>query len=51
MDHRAYHSTEILSPTNLVVWGGEQDGLPYVHYNEDKRRITSKLDVLNLKTF
>ena len=51
MDHRVFHCTEILSPTKLVVWGGEQDGLPLKHYDEDKIRITSKLDVFNLKTF
>ena len=50
MNSRVYHCTEILSSTNLIVWGGDQDGLPRVHDSDEKRRITTKLDMLDLST-
>ena len=50
MNSRAYHCTEILSSTNLIVWGDNQDGLPIVHDSDEKRRITTKLDILDLST-
>ena len=49
MGGRTNHSTEILGG-DLYLWGGYQEGLPYVHDNEEKRSITTKVDVFSLST-
>ena len=47
MEYRTNHSTEILGG-DLYLWGGYQEGLPFVHDNEKKRSITRKVDVFSL---
>ena len=48
---RLYHSSVVLPGQNrLVLWGGVQDGLPWVHDSEEKRSVTTKLSVLNLSS-
>ena len=49
MKRRAKHSTVIISD-RLYCWGGEHDDLPMVHYNDEKRKFTSSVDVLQLPT-
>ena len=49
LEYRAYHSTEILGG-DLYLWGGYQEGLPQVHDSEEKRFITTKVDVFSLPT-
>ena len=52
MNSRAYHST-ILVTNKLYGWGGDQKDLPrpLVHDSEDKRKITSTVDIFELSTF
>ena len=44
---RTGHSTVIINNT-LYCWGGDQEDLPYVHDNEEKRKITSSIDLCHL---
>ena len=46
LEYRRFHSTEILGG-DLYIWGGDQEGLPRVHDNEEKRSITTKVDVFS----
>ena len=46
---RHYHSTNIVGDY-LYMWGGDIDGLPNVHDNEDKRRMTSVIELFHLPT-
>ena len=52
MNWRAYHST-ILVRNKLYCWGGNQKDLPrpLVHDSEDKRKITSTVNLFELATF
>ena len=50
MNGRAEHST-ILVRNKLYCWGGDQKNLPLVHDSEDKRKITSSVDIFQLETF
>ena len=45
---RTHHSSIVLGMDDVIIWGGDQDGLPLVHGNEKKRSVISRLDVLNL---
>ena len=47
---RCYHSTVVIKDS-IYCWGGNQKNLPKVHDNEDKRQITSSVDVFHLPTF
>ena len=49
LGYRTYHSSEILGD-DLIIWGGNQEGLPRVHDSVIKQLITTNLDVLNLST-
>ena len=51
MNWRSNHST-ILVRNKLYCWGGEQKDLPkpLVHDGEDKRKITSSVDIFQLET-
>ena len=49
MKWRTEHSTVLISD-RLYCWGGYQKGLPIVHYNDEKRRFTSSVDIFNLPT-
>ena len=35
---------------NLYLWGGESDDLPHVHSSEEKRRVTSHIQIYNITT-
>ena len=50
MGWRSQHSTVVINST-LYCWGGYQEDLPYVHDNEEKRKITSSIDLFHLPTF
>ena len=50
MGWRTGHSTVVINNT-LYCWGGEQKDLPIVHDNEEKRKITSSIDLFHLPTF
>ena len=47
---RVNHST-ILVRNKLYCWGGDQNDLPLVHDSEDKRKITSTVNVFEFSTF
>ena len=46
---RSHHSTHIVDDY-LYMWGGDIDGLPSVHDNEVKRRMTSVIELFHLPT-
>ena len=46
---RDAHSTHIVGDY-LYMWGGDIDGLPSVHDNEVKRRMTSVIELFHLPT-
>ena len=46
---RSDHSTHIVGDY-LYMWGGNIDGLPEVHDNEVKHRMTSVIEILHLST-
>ena len=46
---RARHST-IVNIDRLYCWGGKQNNLPLVHYNDKKTKFTSSVDIFNLPT-
>ena len=50
MGWRTEHSTVIINNI-LYCWGGNQEDLPNVHDNEEKRKITSSIDLFLLPTF
>ena len=49
MKWRARHST-LVNSDRLYCWGGEQEGLPMVHYNDEKRKFTLSVDIFHLPT-
>ena len=49
MKWRTHHSTAVNSH-RLYCWGGYQEDLPMVHYNDEKRKCTSSVDILRLPT-
>ena len=50
MGCRTDHSTVVIN--NIVYcWGGNQEDLPKVHDNEEKRKITSSIDLFHFPTF
>ena len=49
MEWRAEHSTAV-NRDKLYCWGGVQKGLPMVHYNDEKRKFTTSVDILHLPT-
>ena len=50
MGWRSEHSTVVINNI-LYCWGGNQEELPYVHDSEEKRKITSSIDLFHLQTF
>ena len=50
MGWRTHHSTVVINNI-LYCWGGDKKNLPYVHDNEEKRKITSSIDLFHLPTF
>ena len=49
MKWRARHST-IVNNHRLYCWGGDQEDLPMIHYNDEKRKFTSSVDTFHLPT-
>ena len=49
MKWRGRHSTAVNSD-RLYCWGGQQEDLPRVHYNDEKRKFTSSVDIFHLPT-
>ena len=49
MGWRTHHSTVVINNI-LYCWGGDQKNLPEVHDNEEKRKITSSIDLFHLPT-
>ena len=49
MNWRAQHSTVFISE-RLYCWGGWHRDLPMVHYNDEKRKFTSSVDIFHLPT-
>ena len=49
MKWRTGHSTAVNSE-RFYCWGGHQNGLPMVHYNDEKRKFTSSVDIFHLPT-
>ena len=50
MGWRTGHSTVVINNL-LYCWGGDQEDLPEVHDNEEKRKITHSIDLFHLPTF
>ena len=50
MGWRTHHSTVVINNT-LYCWGGNQKDLPKVHENEEKKKITSSIDLFHLPSF
>ena len=49
MNWRTRHST-IVNNDRLYSWGGKQKDLPMIHYNDEKRKFTSFVDIFHLPT-
>ena len=49
MKWKAQHST-IVNNHRLYCWGGDDEDLPILHYNEEKRKFTSSVDIFHLPT-
>ena len=47
MGWRGGHSTVVVN-NMLYCWGGDRKNLPYVHDNEEKRKIMSSIDLFHL---
>ena len=50
MGWRTDHSTVVIDNI-LYCWGGNQKDIPYVHDNEEKKKITYSIDLFHLPTF
>ena len=50
MNWRSQHST-VVNSDRLYCWGGEQKDLPMIHYNEEKRKFISSVDIFHVPTF
>ena len=50
MGGRRYHSTVVINNV-LYSWGGDQEDIPYVHDNDEKRKTTSSINLFHLPTF
>ena len=48
MKWRACHHSTIVNSHRLYCWGGQQKDLPIVHYNDEKRKFTSSVDIFHL---
>ena len=46
---RTHHST-LINSDRLYCWGGYQEDLPMIHYNDEKRMFTSTVDIFHLPT-
>ena len=49
MKWRTHHST-VVNSHRLYCWGGDQEDLPMVHYNDEKTKFTSSVDIFHLPT-
>ena len=49
MKWRTRHST-VVNSDRLYCWGGQQEDLPMIHYNDEKWKFTSSVDTFHLRT-
>ena len=47
LDKRAWHSTQVIGDS-LYLWSGDQPNFPKVHNNNEKKRLTSQVQVFNI---
>ena len=47
MKWRAQHSSAV-NNHRLYCWGGDHKGLPMIHYNDEKRKFASFVDIFHL---
>ena len=47
LDVRAAHHTQVIGDS-LYLWSGDQPNLPEVHNNDEKRRLTSQVQVFSI---
>ena len=47
MKWRTGHST-VVNSDRLYFWGGQQEDLPMIHYNNEKWKFTSAIDIFHL---
>ena len=47
LDWRTEHTNQIIGD-DLIIWGGDSEGLPKVHNSEEKTPFITKLDKLNI---
>ena len=47
LERRAAHHTQVIGDS-LYLWGGDQPNLPTVHNNDEKRRLTSQIQIFNI---
>ena len=47
LDKRAWHSTQVIGES-LYLWSGDQPNFPKVHNNNEKKRLTSQVQVFNI---
>ena len=47
LEGRAFHHTQVIGDS-LYLWGGDQPNLPKVHNNDEKRRLTSQIQIFNI---
>ena len=47
LDKRAWHSTQVIDDS-LYLWSGDQPNFPKVHNNNEKKRLTSQVQVFNI---
>ena len=50
MGWRNEHTAVVINNI-LYCWGGDQEDLPEVHDSEEKKKITSSIDLFHLPTF
>ena len=47
LDRRAFHHTVVICDS-LYLWGGSQPNLPQVHYNDEKGKFISQVQIFNI---
>ena len=47
LNGRGGHRTQVIGDS-VYLWGGDQPNLPKVHSNDDKRRLTSQIQIFNI---
>ena len=47
LERRAFHHSQVIG-SNLYLWGGGPPGMPQVHDNDMKRKLTSQVQIFNI---